>query len=64
MKFIAIIRDISYGDADGVGHPSRDLARSFDSFATIGDVWVWYEKTKSLGILVLVPDEAAEKGGS
>lgn len=62
MKFIAIIRDISYADQNGVGHPSRDLARSFESGATIGDVWTWYEKTKSWGILVLVPDEATEKG--
>ena len=58
-QFIAIIRDRSFGDAEGVGHKSRDVARTFDPHTPIIKVWEWYQEEMGSGggILVLVPDE-------
>ena len=63
VQFIAIIRDISFGDAEGVGHKSRDKARTFEAHTTISEIWNWYQGEAKYGggTLVLVPNEADGK---
>ncbi len=59
MKFVAIDKNRSAGDADGKGWALGSKAKQFDETTTIEEVWRWYVGHTNNGILEIMPLEEA-----
>ncbi len=54
MEFVAVIKDRSFGDANGKGWSSPSKAKRFSETTSIKEIWEWYKEDIQSGILEII----------